>query len=194
MDDPSYDGLKHSGIAMCYHKLGIIEEAEKGYVQSIKTDSKIAETYYNLSILKLEQKNNDSAKKLLEESSRLDKDFTEAQKLLDRIDIQNLPNWFTWWFEERLSKKILGSIILSALIIFTVLGTIIIIGNLLVSTNDISKEEILGLTLTLGLLFLLLFFPSIKRMKIKDLEFDLTSPDPKIVIPELIPPKLRLQV
>jgi len=182
-------GQKYTGLGMCCQKLGLYEESEKNYVNAIKANPSIPETYFNFAVLRFEQKNNEGAKKLLEECLKIDKNFRDATQLLKKLDDKHISDWYKWWFTENWKKKVLGGILVTFIILSVIFANLIILSNLVLKDAYVSQDEIWGFALTIGFLLLILLFPSIKKMKFKDFEVEISLFEFKDFTPNLIAPK-----
>src|SRR5690348_4531769 len=98
---------------MCYQEMGLLDESQSQYTEAIKNNSRIAETYFNFAVLRLEKKNNDAAKKLMKESLKINKNFHEAKKLLGEIENIGTSDWYKWWFSDNTKKKIFGGFLIT---------------------------------------------------------------------------------
>jgi tetratricopeptide (TPR) repeat protein len=168
--------IKHSNMGYCYSKLGLYEEAERAYKNAIYKNPKIAEVYYNLAALYAAEEKIDRAKTFLNACLKVTRNFMSARVALKRL--RNVGDWYEWWFKTTVGKRALG--ILTSLTFF---GIIWLYAYRVYQDADID----IGLSIPLGLLAALLVLPSIKKIKVGDVELEVLPVDsPAIKIEPIV--------
>jgi tetratricopeptide (TPR) repeat protein len=185
-------GRKHNNIGMCYYQLGLYEYAEKHYNKTIESDTEDPTVYYNLAALYVKQNKNDRAKVILQNDKK-SQDSIEAYKRFKKSETIEQGDWYDWWFKDGGSKMTLGSILL-----FTILSLIVVITFVSLVDNrdqidmfnplhmDVAKSSVL--VIIVSLLIAILLLPSLKKVKVGQVELD-TSPIHQKEI-ELLEPKI----
>jgi tetratricopeptide (TPR) repeat protein len=194
--DVNLKAQKYTNIGACYHKLRLYEDARKNYNKAIDNDNKdieinpkLVDAYYNLGVLNYDEGNVDTAKKLFESCLKTDSKFTNAKEALEKVNsnLTDTTEWFKWWFTGGIGKKVFGTtLIFSIILLIGIIMTTIIFmsyNNQIMALNnqtltleildvnkDIISQAITATTILLiGLLILILLFPSIRRVKVGDI-------------------------
>jgi tetratricopeptide (TPR) repeat protein len=144
---------KHNGLGLCYFNLGLVDDAENEFRESIKADPKLIEAYYNLGVLYNHEDKKDRAKNLFNTCLLIDKNYSKAKDALKQIEgTQQLSDWYHWWFKSGTAKKILGSVLLSGIIILFSITTITSYGSQTQQPNSTNFPLITPLLTSSGLI------------------------------------------
>ena len=165
--------------------------------KAIEINPKLVDAYYNLGVLYYNEGNVDTAKKLFESCLNTDNNFAKAKakEVLEKLNsnLTDTSEWFKWWFTRGIGKKLFGiTLILSILFL---IGIIIVMttttlffyyqhmasdkqnmasdnqtstSEMLAIYKDVTFQAITATTIPIGLLILILLFPSIRRVKVGD--------------------------
>jgi hypothetical protein len=98
---------------------------------------------------------------------------SKAKETLTKMEKAPQSEWFEWWFGGSAGKRALGSLVVALLI-----GSIVAVISLTTyrpltdkSVTNISSE-LTGLTVIIGILAGILLLPSLKKLKVGDVELD----------------------
>jgi len=70
---------KHNNLGASYFQLGLFDEAYKEYIEAIKTDSQLAQAYYNLAVFNIKERKYEHAHRMLDNCLKIDKNFKPAR-------------------------------------------------------------------------------------------------------------------
>jgi tetratricopeptide (TPR) repeat protein len=176
MDSDNLMDIKYSNMGYCYFKLGLYEEAEREYKNAIYKNSKIAAAYYNLAALYAAEEKIDRAKTFLYACLKVDRNFMPARVALKHL--QNVSDWYEWWFKTTSDRRALGIVVS-----ITFFGIIWLYAHRAYQDADTD----IGLAIPLGLLAALLMLPSIKKIKVGNVELEVMPVDsPTIQIEPIV--------
>ena len=189
---------KATSIGHCYYGLGFYEDAENNYREAIKSNPKLARAYFHLSVLYINEKKYDRAKKQLETCMKIDRNFSEARNAIKRLDGANEPDWYHWWFDEGHkgnSKNTCkdNKTIRNRFDFKPILGTIVMafIAGLMITTlilacsypSTLAPSAVTGLIFSIAILMAVLLLPSLMRFRAEGIELE---PNPFVVTREMM--------
>jgi tetratricopeptide (TPR) repeat protein len=199
--DLDFIAAVHNSVGACYYRLDLVEEARNEYDSAIKSNPKLAEAYYNLGILDYDDGKINRARNLFKKCLEVESSFTKAREALERIDTP-LPasDWFKYWFSNEKAKKAFGvALILSIFALISVIAatsTSILYHNQNIALNSLDNPSLVseafninqsilssaitGITIMIGLLIVVLLLPSIRRIKVADVELEPVPIDTKV--------------
>ena len=127
---------------LCYYELGLYEDAEQTYREAIKSNSKLAEIYYNLAVLYASEKKIDRGRRQLETCLKINRNFYRAREAIKKLEDSGQVDWYTWWFgykEEKVKiirsrkeitfKPFLGAALIGSIALLLILTVIIAFNN-----------------------------------------------------------------
>jgi tetratricopeptide (TPR) repeat protein len=197
-DSSALKAQKHNNIGLCYYSLTSFKDAEDEYREAIKSDSNLVEFYYNLGVLYNNINNQpDKANRQFNTCIKVNKKFSKARDAIEKLKGSNPLDWYNWWFGNGKIKKALVvvlilSILTFALIVGTMIASIFSVLNSNLPANQsiispanqsIISPAITGITIIEGLLIVILLLPSLKRVKVLDIELE--AKDIPIIKPNL---------
>jgi tetratricopeptide (TPR) repeat protein len=184
------NGRKFNNIGLCYYQLGLYKEAEMEFTKAIKADPRMVYPYYNLAVLFNAEGELNKSKRFLNICLKINRNFSKARDALKKLSSSSNPDWYEWWFSGGLKKKALGLILL----VFTV--------SLILATAFISlvgpdfhisyfKTPALATNVTvllvalIGFLLVILLLPSLRKVKLGEVELETIPFSPKLYELEL---------
>jgi tetratricopeptide (TPR) repeat protein len=155
-----------------YHKQSFNRKAKSKFNHAIKLKSDLAEAYYNLGVIYNEEGKKEKAIRLFDTALDINEDLTEAHdalKKLQGLEVQDIRDWYKWWFGKEATryKKGLG-IVFVALILIGIASTIYAI-----HTKDSGISSSIFGGLAFALIFLIL--PLITKLKLGTIEVEMES-------------------
>ena len=177
--DPKYDSSKYNNVGVCYHKKGSKDQAGVNLKKAIKS-GKSAVACYNLAAYYYNSGEKGKAKKYLEECLEVDSSFDDAdQAIKDDADQalkdmrhSDTSNWFDWWFEQGNIKRRIGITLIIATLSL-VIGSVALVGYVSFHKQEFTVETITGLIVMTTLLVIILLSPSLRKVKVLDIELEI---------------------
>lgn len=191
VSDNLFYGVKHHYLALCNYQLGRYSIAEQEYLQVVN-DTSVHLVRHNLAVLYLKEGKTELAQKTL----KADQQTKESKKMLKEIEqkASEQTDWYDWWFRTRGTfKKALGVFLISIIILFfgVVIASMLnnselIFGGSFSSTASNSSSfditdpatispnitNIIGLVLIIVILIIILLLPSLKKVKVGQIEVE----------------------
>ncbi len=121
---------------------------------------------------------------------------SKAKEALKKIETSPKADWFEWWFGGRLDKKVFGTVLVGVLIA-SILSIIALISYSSYYSTGLSVSggkgtditgEVTGLTIVTAISAGILLLPSIRKLKVGEVELDAIPLDTAKGL-ELIPSK-----
>jgi hypothetical protein len=142
----------------------------------------------------------DKARNLFIKCLEADSSFTKAREALEKLGTPSLTSeWFKYWFSNGKAKKVFGmALIVSIFALISIIAatsTSILYNNQNIALNSLDNQSrvealnvnqnilssaITGITIMIGLLIVILLLPSIRRIKVADVELEPVPIDTKV--------------
>jgi tetratricopeptide (TPR) repeat protein len=171
--------------------LGLGEESDGQAKSVLETEPPIPPTtYYNLAVVYSKQGKLEMAKQILKADKKSDYS-KQAYAQIEKLGSGGQTDWYQWWFGSSGSKKAIGGLVIFLIASFlAVIAIGALAGNLsnpIVSENSTSNytneldfigfsnmelSQSILLIVVVVLLIAILLLPSLKRVKIGQLEFE----------------------
>jgi len=109
--------------------MGLYDDAEDEYREAIKASPKSVEPYYNLGVLYNSLDKTERARALFATCLELDNRFVIAREALNKLKgLNQLSDWYSWWFKSDRGKKALGLALITSISILFVITTFASLG------------------------------------------------------------------
>jgi tetratricopeptide (TPR) repeat protein len=202
---PELNAEKHTNLGLCYYQMGLFEEAEKEYMDAIRSNANIVESYYNLAVLFNDENKREQSLKLLNNCIRINRGFQDARDAIKKLHESERSDWYEWWFKKEKVRSLLGGLLLFTIssfvllisflslniykiTVFSIFGT----GTVnLIEGKSADQASMTGLGIVLGLLIIVLILPNLSKIKFVGIELEATTPTAKRII-KLIPRLARV--
>lgn len=113
----------------------------------------------------------DKSKKELEVCIKIKPDSSKIKDAIKEINNSLQSEWFKWWFVGGKGKKIAGTVLLTSLLSLVLLISIMI-SYISIVNETISPQAITGLLVMIGFLVIILLLPSLRKVKVMDVELE----------------------
>jgi tetratricopeptide (TPR) repeat protein len=169
LDNSNVLAHKHLNMGLCQYKLGDYKNAESKYFEAMKLNPNLIEAYYNLGVLYNAEGKRDICKRFFDACLKIKVSFPEAWQALVKIEAVGQLDWYDWWFAAKSSKKIIrgrkffGGGLIGAI-------AILIFITVYASFNNIETN---GLIVIVGILVGMLLLPSLRKVKVGEIEFEI---------------------
>jgi hypothetical protein len=134
------------------------------------------------------ENNPDLARRNLETCRNIDPNFSKAKEAIKELDRPHKNEWYNWWFTRGRGKKALGLLlIVSVMIPFLIIALVVdyffthlaLHATMHTGLTSIIKGNaaaiITGMTVLVGISIGVLLLPSLTRIKVGVIEFDVAS-------------------
>jgi tetratricopeptide (TPR) repeat protein len=177
------------------------DDAESYFRKAMEFKPSLTESYYNLAVLYNSENKKERAIKLLDTCLKINRDFSKASSAMKRMKSLEETDWFDYWFHGGKSKKLFAGILMIGIFLtfLAILYEIVMdnkqvnievptIGSFKVNQSTLKEQENtadnyegIGLILLLGLWLVVLLLPSLKKVKLAQIELDTESTDPRTI-------------
>jgi tetratricopeptide (TPR) repeat protein len=190
VSDNLFHGVKHHYLALCNYQLGRYSIAEQEYLQVVN-DTSVQFVRHNLAVSYLKEGKTELAQRTL----KADQQTRESKKMLKEIEQKaaEQTDWYDWWFRTRgMFKKTLGVFIISIVVLF--FGAVIvsllyndefIFGDFNSTASNTSSFDLtdpttispyttnfIGFVIMIVILIIILLLPSLKKVKVGQIEVE----------------------
>jgi tetratricopeptide (TPR) repeat protein len=171
--------------------LGIDEDAAKESKSRMESTPLVPPTtYYNLAVTYSKQGKLEAAKQILKADKKSDYS-KQAYAQIEKLGLGGQTDWYDWWFRTSGSKKVIGGLVIFLIASFlAIIAVGALVGNInnpsgseSSTTNGTNILDFIGfsnmeisqsilLIVVVVLLIAILLLPSLKRVKIGEVEFE----------------------
>jgi hypothetical protein len=102
---------------------------------------------------------------MLQTCLKINRSYSAAREAIKKLQNPNQGDWYQWWFSNSKYKKIFGG---------TLVGIILATVTIILLLTPQGKADIIAVLVTLAAILIgLLLSPSLKRIKLADIELDI---------------------
>ena len=196
VSDARYNYRKYFNIGICHFQLGFYDDAERDYRDAINAKPEFVDAFYNLGVLYNSEGKRERALKTFETCESIDRNFQKAREARTRLQEIEQSDWYDWWFKKTGGKRFLGGLLLSITLVlvgvtaYLSLSSAFNVDFLGFNHKDITSPESSStqsqtsesstsiftdttvLVTIIILLVVVLLLPSLKKVKLGNVELD----------------------
>jgi tetratricopeptide (TPR) repeat protein len=201
--DTEYNDFVYNNLGLCYYRRGKLfdSDAQDAYRNAIESNSRLGHAYFNLAVLFNRKNQITEAKQYIDDClANSDRKYEEVIKKASeakmRYEASTQFDWYSWWFGQRITRKVVGAVLIVMLIGFISVPLLLLTPVLLqnspeqesifsgnvtglsdIIAQNVNVNTIAWWSLSIGILLAVLLLPSLSRFRAGTIELDITPPN-----------------